>query len=251
MHTDSGSSSDTKDELNFGDSSAKNKPTRKSPLRCEKYRKEGAENIMISMMKELMIKNEELMNEFKEMRSGQKGNVEKMKSIKQENKNFKKQIKSLEEQVEKLDREKRRKNLIISGVMMKTFKDDKILKVMIEGLLTKELQADIKLMGARKLGEKMGLVEMESVADKLFILRNKNKLRRLKNPIYVDSDHTQKERDMQAKIRIRAREERNMGNLVRIGYKKMYINHNEWIWDEEKTGLIIKDKRNVKSKNYK
>jgi hypothetical protein len=42
------------------------------------------------------------------------------------------------------------------------------------------------------------------------------------------------EREIQKKIRIRAKEERAEGSRVKIGFQKLTVNEKEWKWDIER-----------------
>lgn len=56
-------------------------------------------------------------------------------------------------------------------------------------------------------------------------MKNKHKLKG--QECYIDDDMTNKEREIQAVLRKRAREEREKGNTVKVGYQKIMIN-NQW-----------------------
>jgi hypothetical protein len=57
---------------------------------------------------------------------------------------------------------------------------------------------------------------------------NKSKLKERKDErMYIDDDLTNEERETQKKLREEAREERDRGKSVKIGYRKIQINR-EW-----------------------
>ncbi|PSN42467.1 hypothetical protein C0J52_21061 [Blattella germanica] len=68
----------------------------------------------------------------------------------------------------------------------------------------------------------MILVKMRDFEEKLEVLRNKNKLRGIE--CYIDNDMTKEERSIQATLRRRAKEEKEKGYTVRVGYRKIQIN---------------------------
>ena len=53
----------------------------------------------------------------------------------------------------------------------------------------------------------------------------------------TNADLTKKEIKIQSKIREIAKEERNKGNRIKIGYKKLTINGKEWKWDENENNV--------------
>ena len=64
----------------------------------------------------------------------------------------------------------------------------------------------------------------------MLILQNKNKLKG--KEIYIENDLTKQEREIQAAIRQKAKEERNKGNEVKIGYLKLRINGKWEHWND-------------------
>lgn len=50
------------------------------------------------------------------------------------------------------------------------------------------------------------VVEMECISDKIKVLKNKNKLMNQRDPLYVDSDLTKRERKIQARMQRITRE---------------------------------------------
>nr|CAI5866757.1 unnamed protein product [Callosobruchus analis] len=160
---------------------------------------------------------------------------------------MKTEIKALNQKVEALEKANKKKNLVISGIKIDT-NDEKTLKGTVENFLLKELQVTVNLKGAQKIGEKMCVIEMESITDKIEILKNKNKLRYLQEKIFIDSDLTKKEQSIQKAIRTAAKDEKGKGNQTKVGYKKMIVNGAYWKWDDE-LGKLIADSLGANSKN--
>lgn len=231
----------------FDDLFGRSKITKRTPSKISKGNKEGTEERMIIMMRELMNKNDEMMDEIKQIRKEQKENHEQIRVIKQENEVLKKEIKDLNEKFEHLERMNKKKNLIISGMKLDT-NDDKILKGTIENFISQELKLNVKLKSVGKIGEKVCVIETESMTDKLNILKNKKQLKNLTERIYIDSDLTKKEREIQKVITDIAKEERSKGNSVNIGYKKLMINGKAWNWDVDR-GELIQAGKNKDTKN--
>jgi hypothetical protein len=55
--------------------------------------------------------------------------------------------------------------------------------------------------------------------------------------MYKDDDLTNEERKTQKKLREMAREKRDRGKRVKIGYRKIQINGEWFIWDEKQEKL--------------
>jgi hypothetical protein len=55
--------------------------------------------------------------------------------------------------------------------------------------------------------------------------------------MYIDDDLTKEERETQKKLRELAREERDRGKRVKIGYRKIQINGDWFRWDKRQEKL--------------
>jgi hypothetical protein len=81
---------------------------------------------------------------------------------------------------------------------------------------------------------------------KIEIMKKKSCLRENENKkIFITNDLTKKERDIQGWIREEANAEKEKGNKVRIGYKKLTINEKIWTWNS-KTYRLEEQKEQVK-----
>ena len=79
--------------------------------------------------------------------------------------------------------------------------------------------------------------EINTFQQKLWIMKNKYKLARYAKKIYIEDDLTKEERKIQSELRKKGKEEKEKGNKVKVGYKKISIN-NRWIkWDDLDKGL--------------
>ncbi|KAK9687718.1 hypothetical protein QE152_g36074 [Popillia japonica] len=145
---------------------------------------------------------------------------------------MKTEIKRLQERTEQLEKITKKKNLIVTGIKIEN-SDEKQLKGKMEKFLEEELKLKIKLRGAGKISDKVYVIETEDMTDKLNILKHKKDLRKLTDRIYINTDLTKREREIQKELQKLASEERRNGNTVKIGYKKLIINDEEWSWDEE------------------
>lgn len=60
--------------------------------------------------------------------------------------------------------------------------------------------------------------------------------------IFIDHDMTKEERELQRRLKERARKEREGGKKVKVGYRKMYIASELYVWNEE--GQEIRKRKN-------
>lgn len=147
-----------------------------------------------------------------------------------------KRIRKIEENLEREERQRRRKNLIFKGV--KGGKEgiresvESICKEIGTGIDIEEIK-EIKA-GKEEKG-KMVIVKLKSEESRRRILENKRKLRG--KEIWIEEDQTFKERKMKWKLRQIAGEEERRGERVRIGYGKLWIGSEVWLWDEKEEEL--------------
>ena len=67
---------------------------------------------------------------------------------------------------------------------------------------------NVPVKSVTTLGQRVRLAELENKEDKIRIMKNKSKLRKLTGmTIYIDNDYTLKEQQIQKNIRKRAAEE--------------------------------------------
>lgn len=60
--------------------------------------------------------------------------------------------------------------------------------------------------------------------------------------IFIDYDMTKEEREVQRRLKERARKEREGGKKVKVGYRKMYIESELYVWNKE--GEEIRKRKN-------
>lgn len=166
--------------------------------------------------------------------------------LKLEVQEVKQKMEKMEESLEQMEKAKRRKYLIIKGIDI--WNDDKeVVKQYIETFLKEKVEVDVKIETVRRLNDKICLIGMKKVEEKIDILKNKNRLRNYKEQtIFIASDLTYKEREMQRFIRERAAVERKNGNNVKIGYNYIIVQNIKWRWSAEKKTV---DKERTEPKN--
>uniref|UniRef100_A0A6P7GQB1 Uncharacterized protein LOC114345469 n=1 Tax=Diabrotica virgifera virgifera TaxID=50390 RepID=A0A6P7GQB1_DIAVI len=96
---------------------------------------------------------------------------------------------------------------------------------------------EVKINEARKLGDKIYLVELDSKYEKMKIMKNTYKLKELPNRIYINDDLTKREREIQSKIRATAKEEKIKGKIAKVGYQKLILDNEVWKWNREREKL--------------
>ena len=124
----------------------------------------------------------------------------------------------------------RRKNIIITGGKFILNKEgvykavDKLLRVELD------VNASIDEVIVINNNEKKPkiLVKLLKMEDKKLIMKNKTRLRRIKDFIYIDDDFTREEREKQKQVREAAKIEREKGKNIKIGYNKLKIN-TKWV----------------------
>lgn len=153
--------------------------------------------------------------------------------------------KKVEESVQKLeaqDKEKRKNNLIITGLKI-DIEDRNALKEAVKNFITQNLKIEPKIKTVYKIGDARCVIELENWTDKMEVLKNKAKLHLIKDQkVYLDSDLTVSERKIQASIREKAKELKQKGENVKIGYQKLIINGKQVSWDKKQGCLQEKPK---------
>lgn len=196
---------------------------------------------------------EKMMGEIKDIKTEiveVKKNQEKMDIVIQENRELKKQVEKLEQRVENMEKESKKRNLIVTGIKMDT-NDNVTLKKAMETFTSKVLNVEAKIKSAKKIGENICLMEMESMEEKIKIMKVKNQLKHFKEErVYINDDLTEKERGIQKIIRGKEKEERSKGKNTKVGYQKLIVNGVMWKWNKDKQILVENaDYRSTDQKN--
>lgn len=164
--------------------------------------------------------------------------------LKDENAETKAELKKIKDRVEMLEKEKRENNIIIKGLLIDTNNGD-VVKETITNFIKQELDLEVTIEEAYKLGTATCLAKMERKEDKINVLKNKNKLRQVAGrQIYIDNDLTKEEMRIQKEIRQIAREEKNKGRAVKVGYQKIIIEGKVWKWNKETDSLKNENPKN-------
>lgn len=193
---------------------------------------------------QLMIMMQTLMQDVKEMKNEQKEYREEIKQLKRENKLIKEENQSLRQKVteinkkiDNMERDKRRNNIVVQGIEITTPTERKIKEEM-ENFIKDNLEIDIKIGNARKIGTNIVLIELGDNNDKHKIMKNKNKLKNIKDKrIYINDDMTKEEREIQKRIRMVAKEEKQNKRHVKVGFQKLEIENKHFKWNKETNSL--------------
>lgn len=240
-----------------------------SSSRDEENRHPGEEGTLIKMMRDLKEEMTGLRNEIKEIKEKWVLRVDRMENkmveMEERMKNMEKQmgerefdrgdrieyergderdvlgqeVRRLKRTIEVNERKGRKNNIVIRGLGT-TDKAGNIKDVARKWLEQKfEIKDKIKLVHTAGFeGKEITIVELDEWKTKEKIMKEKSKLRGEK--IYIDHDMTREEREVQRKIRMRAREEKEAGRIVKVGYRKIFIGGIQWVWNEEVEELRTK-----------
>lgn len=222
---------------------------RSPPLNKEKPEAKEMEEIK-KMLMEIKGDISEVKAELKQNNEEVKQMREEINSMKQEwknnNEDMLSRIKVMERRIEKLEKEKIRNNLIITGIETDTNNREGLIES-IENLIRQELRIKVKVRNAYKVSMKKCIAEMEKWEDKVEILKNKGKLNG--KEIYIDSEMTLKEREIQKKIRDYAKEVKSKGARVKVRFQKLEINGRIMKWDHKEQRLMENEETYKTPKN--
>lgn len=203
-----------------------------------------------------------LTEEVKEMRKEQKDYKEEIMNLKrevdtlnQENRVFKKdysevkdELRKANRRIERLEKEKRDLNIVIKGLDIPRVVEN--MGSVIENFIKEELDVDVTVKAAYRLGKNTCLVELAGKEDKLRVMQNKRKLKaRQGEKIFIDNDLTQNEREIGREIRKAAKEERTKGKNVIIKYQKLIVDGIEYKWSTDQKKLMKIPNQEAEAKN--
>lgn len=181
-----------------------------------------------------------LMQDIKEIKIEQRSYQEEMKKIKEENAEIKKQneelrteLKTIHSRLEYMDRDKRRHNIVVTGLTLDNIQQDMI-EVEMKSFFRKNMEIEPKMKEIKKIGPKVHLIELEDGCEKREVMRNKAKLKNYRREkVFIMDDLTKKQRDIQRKLGKIAREEREKGKTVKEAFQKLFIDNIQYRWNDE------------------
>ncbi|XP_024882915.1 uncharacterized protein PF11_0207-like [Temnothorax curvispinosus] len=139
-------------------------------------------------------------------------------------------VRRLKRIMDKREKKERRNNITIRGLR----KGKSSLKEEAKEFLEKKFGIKKNVKGVQVVSRKVKeviIVEMEDWEGKETIMKRKRKL--FGGNIFINHDLTKEERDVQRLLRERSRKERVKGKKVKVGYRKMYIENEMYVWNEE------------------
>ncbi|XP_076297968.1 uncharacterized protein LOC143217494 [Lasioglossum baleicum] len=159
-----------------------------------------------------------------------------LESKEKEHQDLLERIKRIEKGEEEREKRVRKNNIIIKGEDLKI---EATPKQTAEKLIKDELQEEVEIEDAfwikKNQGENILLAKAKNWQQKKMIMLKKNKLKGKK--IYIENDLTKREREIQREIYEIARTEKNKGEKVKIGYKKLQIGEKFFHWKDDETGV--------------
>lgn len=131
------------------------------------------------------------------------------------------------------EKEEKKENIAVKGITT----EEKDLKRWITKFLNEKLEINIEVKGC---WERKGvyIAKMENWEDKMKVMANKYKLKNFKRgKIFIEHDLTWQERQIQGKISKWAKEEREKGSEVKVGYARAKIGGIWKKWEDIKKEL--------------
>lgn len=193
-----------------------------------------------NMFQAMLTEIREMRQEQKEIKQEQRNFLEEMKNtntelkmLREENKKLKERLDIVEKNMEHSDKAQRKNNIIIKGV---DFNNDnkKFEKFCKDRLGTQVTAESISSINTRK-NEKLSRIRFKNWEEKEMIMKNKNKLKG--SQIFVDHDLTKAESEIQKILRDKVKEEKERGNTAKVGYQKIFINGECYVWNQRKKQL--------------
>ena len=152
--------------------------------------------------------------------------------------NLEKELKWLQEAEERRQRKEKRRNIIIKSKDLRLGNDQEMHEKVREILRRTESNVEFTratYIGKNKMEMDLARVELKSLEEKITVMKNKSKLRG--ENCYIDDDMTKQEREIQSALRQKAKEEREKGNIAKVGYQKLLIN-DKWLNWKDLPGLL-------------
>lgn len=233
----------------------KSRRTERSPVRKRKEMENSDEQIMVflrEMNKNIETARQETKNEILQLSNKLEGIIklqkEEINELKQNETKMEKKVQNLENRIEELEKAeekreklKKRNNIIIKGANLENNNEE------IENFLLNKLGVEIKVTNTYKVGRNEDrqhtVATINTWENKMNIMKNKNKL--IGTKIYIDNDLTREDMRIQKEILKRAKEEKEKNSNIKIGYRKLKIENEWYVWCADTSSL----KKDYVSKN--
>lgn len=181
-----------------------------------------------------------MFKEIKEIRKENQEFREELGRIREENKVIKKELEEarlkldyMENKLDFYEKERKRNNIVVKGLKLDTNNQD-MLKEEMSNFLKEHLGMATVIKRVQRIKDNICVIELNNWEEKMKVMENKRKLKDLKDiKVYIDSDLTRNEQEAQKRIREIAGREKNKGNEVRVGFNKLWINGEKWVWNRK------------------
>lgn len=133
-------------------------------------------------------------------------------------------------------RKQLRRNIVVKGLYTRSHGGEDLAREL-EEFFAKELDVRAKVTNATKLRPTMCIAQVDSAKEKMKILKNKHKMDGKGVTVFL-AQLAQSPAYIQHQILMRADEERDKGNFVKVGRRELYINGTRFRWDQDEGKLV-------------
>lgn len=125
--------------------------------------------------------------------------------------------------------------MVVYGILFET---DEIVDIhsKVDSFLGNVMQIAVVVTNVTKIDNLTCIIQLDSMESKATLLEKVYKLAGKR--IYVKPDLTTIEQQVSNTIHQIAEEQRAQGKNVLVGYMRLYINGEKWLWNDEKNGLV-------------
>lgn len=164
-----------------------------------------------------------LKQEIKEIKEINKMKEEEWKNEKEQ---IMEHIAKLENQIEYLEKKEKRNNIVIKNMQIKNGN----VKEEVGKFIKEYIGVDANITEAERINYRTIKAKIQDAEQKEIIMKAKSKLKDTK--IFIESELTRNEMSIQKQLYERAKDEREKGATVKIGYKRLSINGRMIKWEE-------------------
>lgn len=209
----------------------KSKKTQRTPGKDKTKYEENKIDMITELVKEVLKEVKDIKQKQNDLQEEIKGIRQENEKLKEENRQIKNEMLEMKDTIERLEKERIRNNIVITGLKINTnIQED--MRNGIENFIQQKVGVDIKVKKAYRIGEKTCKVELEKEEEKRQVMKNKNKLKNCQERIYINNELTKGEIEIQKEIKQIAEQERNKGKNTKIGFQKLKVEDQVWIWDK-------------------
>lgn len=252
MDSDDYTSEDSKkrNRVDDGELFIKSKKTMRTPAKGSQT--EVKLDQILSLMHNLTRDTQQLTTEVRDIKNEQmeyrkeigelRKEIEEIKlenlKIRNEKCKIEKELSETKDRMEKLEKESKINNIVLQGLQIEN-DDSAALRDVMTNFIKKEMNIEVKVDDAIKLGYKTCLVKLKDKQDKNLVMKNKHKLRHIKGKqVYINNDLTKEELLIQKTIRLVAKEEKKNGKEIKFRHNKLIIDGKVWKWNKDQNQLV-------------